>query len=120
MAYYLYDMGIRVFVLGIPKQNSSCGAIHELNFSYYLWFVGIGSNMSTENILAEDEVHLNDKGLSQLTTIINKKYFASSTTNDMNVFILRGLSQLTTIIQKYFAFPATNELRECFHSLSLE
>ena len=81
IAWYLHNMEIRVFVVGIPKRrNTSCGDIYHLNCllrssPHYYHFVGIGSNMSSENILRHDGIHLNERGLSQLTSIINKKIF---------------------------------------------
>ena len=79
IANYLHELGIRVFVVGIPKRrnvsfNSICRFNDLLsNESYQYVYVGVSYNMSCENVLQSDDVHLNRYGLTQLKTVINKK-----------------------------------------------
>ena len=76
-AEFLHELGIRVFVIGIPKRNFTFTDICLFNQllceepNRYL-YVAVSTNMSTVNVLRPDGVHLNQHGLTQLKSVINK------------------------------------------------
>ena len=78
-AAFLHELGIRVFVIGIPKRrNFTFPDICLFNQllceePYRYLYVGVSTNMSTMNALCADGVHLNHYGMTQLKSIINNK-----------------------------------------------
>ena len=79
-AAYLHELGIRVFVIGIPRRNATFVSICHFNEllrydPYRFIYVGVASNMSCETVFQSDGIHLNSYGSTQLKTAINKKIF---------------------------------------------
>ena len=79
-AAYLHELGIRVFVIGIPRRNATFVSICHFNEllrydPYRFIYVGVASNMSCETLFQSDGIHLNSYGSTQLKTVINKKIF---------------------------------------------
>ena len=80
-AGYLHELGIRVFVVGIPRRKNfsffSICCLNELlcRDTYRYVYVGVASKMSCDYVLAPDGIHLNSIGVRQLKTILNRKVF---------------------------------------------
>ena len=80
-AEYLHEFWIIVFVLGIPRRHNfsfaSICCLNELSCrdTYRYRYVGLASNMSCDNVLRADGVHLISFGPNQLKTVFNKKVY---------------------------------------------